>query len=101
MNAGDIPISAYYQTTDPAQSKFYWGSMPTQYGSTYNPALDVNVPGAGTQGWGIQQSARAPTADEILQFYGGGGSGFNPFDPYSYDEFGFPVSGPVKPRRGF
>jgi hypothetical protein len=93
MNAGDIPIQAYYQTTDPAQSKFYWGTKPTQYGNKYNPALDVNIPGAGSQGYGIQESARAPTADEILQFYGGGG-GFNPFDQFSY-----PVTGPVAPRR--
>ena len=100
MNAGDIPVSAYYNTTDPAQSKFYWGTKPTQYGNTYNPALDQNIPGAGSQGWGIQESARAPTADEILQYYGGGGQGgFNPYDPNSYDEFGYPVTGPVAPRR--
>jgi hypothetical protein len=101
MNAGEIPISAYYETTNPAQSKFYWGTMPTQYGSTFNPELYQNVPGAGTQGWGAQDIARAPSAEEILQYYNGGGNGFNPYDPYSYDEFGFPVTGPVVPRRRF
>jgi hypothetical protein len=100
MNAGDIPVSAYYQTTDPAQSKFYWGTKPTQYGNTYNPALDQNIPGAGTQGWGIQSAATAPTADQILQYYGGQG-GFNPYDPNAYDDFGFPITGPVVPKRRF
>jgi hypothetical protein len=98
MNAGEIPISAYYQTTDPAQSKFYWGTQPTQYGSTYNPALSQNIPGAGSQGWGIQEAARAPSAEEILQYYGGG---FNPYDPYGYNQPGYQVSGPVVPRRRF
>jgi hypothetical protein len=88
-----IPINAYYQTDDPSQSKYYWGTHPTQMGAAYDPAADQNIPGAGTQGWGAQTTARAPTAEEILQYYGGA---TNPYDPYSYS-----VTGPVVPKKRF
>ena len=42
-----------YQTTDPSQSKFYWGSRSLQTGDQFNAKTWNDVPDAPKTAWGL------------------------------------------------
>lgn len=73
VNPGFIKPTAYYNTTDPAQAKYYWGAHDYQTGDTFNPNAYNIVQGAPTEAWGKQPAA----------FAGQGVNLVNPYAPVS------------------
>jgi hypothetical protein len=61
---------AAYNTTDPAQSKFYWGPHGQQSSNTQFSSAEWNA-GAPQQAWGIQESAKPLTATELQNVMAG------------------------------
>jgi hypothetical protein len=57
LNPGYIQPTAFYNTTDPAQSQFYWGGHGPQFGPTFN-AEAYNQVAAPNTPFGISQVAR-------------------------------------------
>jgi hypothetical protein len=66
LNPGLIKPTPYYQTTDPAQSQYYWGSHPYQPGQTFNSQLYNNAVGAPATPYGVGHAQTAATAQDIL-----------------------------------
>jgi hypothetical protein len=56
LNPGYIQPTAFYNTNDPAQSKFYWGGHGPQFGPTFN-AEAYNQVAAPNTPFGLQQVA--------------------------------------------
>jgi hypothetical protein len=54
LNPGYIQPTAFYNTTNPAQSKFYWGGHGPQFGSQFDPQAYNQVAAPNTP-WGAQQ----------------------------------------------
>jgi hypothetical protein len=73
VNPGFIKPTAYYDTTDPTQSKYYWGAHDYQTGDTFNPNAYNIVEGAPTEAWGNQP---APFSNEGVNLV-------NPYAPVS------------------
>jgi hypothetical protein len=73
VNPGFIRPTAYYETTDPTQAKYYWGAHDYQTGDTFNPNAYNIVEGAPTEAWGNQPAA----------FAGQGVNLVNPYAPVS------------------
>jgi hypothetical protein len=67
LNPGFMQAVPYYNTTNAAQAKYYWGGAPPQTGSTFNPAQAQNIPGAPIAPWGIQEIAQQLTPEETAQ----------------------------------
>jgi hypothetical protein len=65
LNPGFIKPSPFYNTNDPAQSKFFWGQHAFQPGPTFNDTLYNTQPNAPDTPWGAQQMARPLTMAEI------------------------------------
>jgi hypothetical protein len=65
LNPGFINPSAFYNTNDPAQSKFNWGMKAFQTGPTFNDTLYNTNPNAPDTPYGLQQMARPLTMAEI------------------------------------
>jgi hypothetical protein len=72
LNPGFIQPTPFYQTNDPAQSKFYWGGHGYQYGPTFN-AQEYNQVAAPNTPFGLQQLARPLTSQEIQDIISGRG----------------------------
>jgi hypothetical protein len=64
LNPGFIEPTAFYQTTDPAQSQFFWGSHGFQSGPTFN-AAQYNQAAAPVTPWGAQTAATGLTPEEF------------------------------------
>jgi hypothetical protein len=65
LNPGFIRPSAFYNTTDPAQSKFNYGMKAFQTGPTFNDVLYNTNPNAPDTPYGLQQMAKPLTMQEI------------------------------------
>jgi hypothetical protein len=66
LNPGFIEPPTYYQTTDPAQSKYYWGEHPYQPTQTFNKQLYNTLPNAPVSPWGLGKTQTAATREQIL-----------------------------------
>ncbi len=66
LNPGYITPTPYYQTTNPAQSQYYWGQHPYQPGPTFDPALYNTLPNAPATPWGATKAQQAASAEQIL-----------------------------------
>jgi hypothetical protein len=66
LNPGLINAPDFYNTNDPAQSKYYWGSHPYQPGSTFDSTLYNQVPNAPVKPWGVGHAQTAATANDVL-----------------------------------
>lgn len=86
LNPGLINPPVFYQNTNPAQAKYYWGQRPFQPTSTFDPVLYNQIPNAPVVPWGATQAARAATSQEILAKMG-----------QYYPLMNTPVAGPVRP----
>ena len=64
LNPGYITEVPFYDTTDPSQAKYYWGSSPMQTGATFNPQLANTIPFAPKTAWGLQESFQPMTPEE-------------------------------------
>ena len=72
LNPGFIQPTPFYQTNDPAQSKFYWGGHGYQYGPTFNQQ-EYNQVAAPNTPFGLQQLAKPLTGQEIQDLISGRG----------------------------
>jgi hypothetical protein len=66
LNPGLIAPTPYYQTTNPAQSQYYWGSHPYQPGQTFDNELYNNAPGAPATPYGLGYAQKQATAEQIM-----------------------------------
>ena len=66
LNPGWIEPPTYYQTTNPAQSQYYWGEHPYQAGNTFNKQLYNTLPNAPATPWGATHAQTAATPAQIL-----------------------------------
>jgi hypothetical protein len=66
LNPGFIKPGDFYNTYDPAQSKFFWGQHAFQPGPTYNDTLYNTQPQAPNTPWGLQQIAQPLTSQQIM-----------------------------------
>ena len=66
LNPGLIAPTPYYQTTNPAQSQYYWGSHPYQEGPTFNSQLYNTAPGAPATPYGLGRIQTQATPEQIL-----------------------------------
>jgi hypothetical protein len=66
LNPGLIAPTPYYQTTNPAQSQYYWGTHPYQEGPTFNSQLYNTAPGAPATPWGAGHIQTQATPQQIL-----------------------------------
>lgn len=67
LNPGWITnVPTYYQTTNDAQSKYYWGGHPYQTGTTFNPTLYNTLPNAPSTPFGLGFAQKAATAHDIM-----------------------------------
>ena len=67
LNPGWITnVPQHYQTTNDAQSQYYWGAHPYQTGTTFNPTLYNQVPNAPQQAWGVGHAQTAATPQQIM-----------------------------------
>ena len=66
LNPGYIQPTPFYQTTNPAQAQYYWGSHPYQPGSTFDSKLYNTVPNAPITPWGATSAQRSATPQEII-----------------------------------
>jgi len=66
LNPGWIAPTPHYQTTNPAQSQYYWGSHPYQQGPQFDPVLYNNVPAAPATPWGAQSAQTSATPEQML-----------------------------------
>ena len=69
LNPGFIRPTPFYNTTDPAQSKFYWGQHAFQPGPVFNPTLYNTQPEAPNTPWGLQQMAQPMTSKQIMDAF--------------------------------
>jgi hypothetical protein len=75
INPGYIQPTAFYNTTNPAQSKFFWGGAGPQFYSG-NPAQPFNAQAynqvaAPSTPWGLGQIAAPLSPDEVQQAIAG------------------------------
>lgn len=67
LNPGWITnVPQFYQTTNPAQSQYYWGAHPFQPGPTFNPTLYNQVPNAPQQPFGLGYAQTSASAQDVL-----------------------------------
>lgn len=67
LNPGFITnVPDFYQPTNQAGSKFYWGAHPFQPGPTFDPQLYNQVPNAPVNPFGLGYAQRAATSQDIL-----------------------------------
>jgi hypothetical protein len=72
LNPGMIETTPFYNTTNDAQSKFYWGTdRALQTGDTFNRAAYNTVPNAPQTAWGIQNIAQPATFQSALSILQG------------------------------
>ena len=72
LNPGFITdVPEHYQTTNSAQSKYYWGAHPYQPGPTFDPTLYNQTPNAPATPWGATHAQTSATPQQILQQMGG------------------------------
>lgn len=64
LNPGFIAPTPFYQTNDPAQSQFFWGSRGFQTGPGFN-AAQYNQAAAPASPWGAQSVAKPLTPEEF------------------------------------
>ena len=68
LNPGLITdVPSFYQTTNPAQSQYYWGQHPYQPGKTFDKTLYNQIPKAPVSPFGLGYAQTAATPEEILQ----------------------------------
>jgi len=65
LNPGMIRATPFYQTTDPVQSKFYWGQRPYMATPADLPNYNV-IPDAPATPWGAQQSRPVLNVDQFI-----------------------------------
>ena len=70
LNPGFIQPTAFYNTTNPNQSKFYWGGHGYQYGPTFNQQEYNQVAGPVTP-FGLQGQAQPLTGQQISNVISG------------------------------
>ena len=70
LNPGWITPTPFYQTTNPAQSQFYWGSHGFQNGPTFNAQAFNQAPAPMTP-WGAQSVAEPLTPEQTQAAYMG------------------------------
>jgi hypothetical protein len=70
LNPGWISPTAFYNTNDPAQSKFFWGQHGYQPGPKFNDTL-YNQAAAPETPWGLQQIAKPLTGQQIQDMIAG------------------------------
>jgi hypothetical protein len=70
LNPGYIAPTSFYNTNNPAQSKFFWGQHGYQPGPTFNEVL-YNQAAAPTTPWGLQQMATPLTSQQIQDIVAG------------------------------
>ena len=70
MNPGYIQPTAFYNTTNPNQSKFYWGGHGYQYGPTFD-AQQYNQVAAPVTPYGLQGQAQPLTGQQITDVING------------------------------
>ena len=67
LNPGFITnVPDFYQPTNQAGSKYYWGAHPFQPGQTFDPQLYNQVPNAPVNPFGLGYAQRAATSQDIL-----------------------------------
>jgi hypothetical protein len=71
LNPGYIQPTPFYQTTNPAQSQYYWGSHPYQPGPTFDPTLYNNVPSAPATPFGVGHIQTQATPQQIMAYMQG------------------------------
>jgi len=72
LNPGFVQPTAFYRTTSPIQSKFYWGQHPYQPGPTFNQTLYNTVPGAPQQPFGLQHMYTPTDLNQYLNQFTAG-----------------------------
>jgi hypothetical protein len=70
LNPGWISPTSFYNTNDPAQSKFAWGQHGYQPGPTFNEVL-YNQAAAPATPWGLQQLAKPLSSQQIQDMVAG------------------------------
>jgi hypothetical protein len=91
LNAGLIRAQPFYNTTNDAQSKFYWGNHGYQTGSTFNPSL-WNQAAAPNTPWGAQSANTAMTPAEMQSLIAGNFQARGPVAPATRREAYNPAS---------
>jgi hypothetical protein len=69
LNPGFIQPTAYYDTTDPTQAKYYWGGHGYQEGPEFSSEQYNNVPGAPTIPFGSQPAPFTMQSTQIRNPY--------------------------------
>lgn len=68
LNPGWITnVPTMYNTTNPAEDKYYWGGHPYQPGSTFDPTLYNQSPNAPQAPFGANYAQTSATPQQILQ----------------------------------
>jgi hypothetical protein len=91
LNAGLIRARPFYNTTNDAQSKFYWGNHGYQTGTTFNPSL-WNQAEAPMTPWGAQSANTAMTPAEMASLVAGNFQARGPVAPATRREAYNPAS---------
>ena len=72
LNPGFVQPTAFYRTSSPVQSKFYWGQHPYQPGPTFDQTLYNTVPGAPQQPFGLQHMYTPTDLNQYLSQFTAG-----------------------------
>jgi hypothetical protein len=91
LNAGLIRAQPFYNTTNDAQSKFYWGNHGYQTGTTFNPSL-WNQAAAPNTPYGAQSANTALTPAEMDSLINGNFQARGPVAPATRAEAYNPAS---------
>jgi hypothetical protein len=70
LNPGLIRATPFYNTTNDAQSKYYWGAHPFQYAPNFNPSFAQQGQGPQTP-FGIQSVAKALSPQDMQAIMNG------------------------------
>jgi hypothetical protein len=87
-----IKTTPFYQTTNNAQSKYYWGDRALQTGDTFNPSAWNNVPNAPAQAWGLQNFGAGPSINDLMSIMQGNA-------PLQPNTMGQPVAPRLTPQE--
>jgi hypothetical protein len=71
LNPGFIEPTPFYQTTNPVQSQYYYGSHGFQAGPTFNSQQYNTVAAAPKTPFGLREMYRPLTAEQIMRMQQG------------------------------
>jgi hypothetical protein len=94
LNPGYIEPTPFYQTTDPVQSQYFYGSHGFQEGPTFDATRYNQAPAPETP-FGLQQMYRPLTFDQINDLIAGGTLAKTPAAPARRSQAARPL--PVPP----